>query len=385
MKINQKLLAGFLAVVLLVGVVGYVGYQTATEILTSEIESRFTHETRNVMNMISIVMHGRYHDIKAFSESDVLRRETSTTEEITSCLQRKKEGFGYESLSYFDMNRIRIADTEGVGIGKQHPLEGFWHEVLEGKISAGSDVRHGPEREIPIIYFAAPVRNQEEEIIGVVVARFEPKQLQTILESATSATDLLYHTTLIDKDGDIILATCLFYEDKTLEKIPEDLLSVREVLSGRDGMVEEYMPHHKGYFVSIYVHEKRYRDFEGNNWSLIFSVSKDKALAPVTSLGKTTLILTLTALLLAIGFGVFIYHSISKPIADLRNVAAEIGRGNLDAKIEIKSKDEIGDLAASVSRMTQDLKESIEVNQAAAVATAAREATENIMAFARCE
>ncbi|MFZ3168793.1 MAG: PAS domain S-box protein, partial [Candidatus Methanoperedens sp.] len=54
--------------------------------------------------------------------------------------------------------------------------------------------------------------------------------------------------------------------------------------------------------------------------------------------------------------GILISRSISKPITELRNAANSIGEGNFETKIEIKSKDEIGELAASFKRMTGELQ-----------------------------
>ncbi len=54
--------------------------------------------------------------------------------------------------------------------------------------------------------------------------------------------------------------------------------------------------------------------------------------------------------------GIFISSSISKPIIKLRNAANDIGEGRFDTKIEIKSKDEIGELAASFNRMNAELQ-----------------------------
>jgi len=71
----------------------------------------------------------------------------------------------------------------------------------------------------------------------------------------------------------------------------------------------------------------------------------------------TIIIITSTiAMILAISLGVFISHAISTPITNLKNAAAKIGKGNLGVKIDIKSKDEIGSLAQSFNKMTEDLK-----------------------------
>ena len=46
----------------------------------------------------------------------------------------------------------------------------------------------------------------------------------------------------------------------------------------------------------------------------------------------------------------------SKPIINLANLADKIGKGNLDLKANIKIKDEIGILSASINKMTNNLK-----------------------------
>ncbi len=68
------------------------------------------------------------------------------------------------------------------------------------------------------------------------------------------------------------------------------------------------------------------------------------------------LVFATAILILAIGIGLFIARSISNPIAELTVVAARIGRGKLNTKIGIKSKDEIGQLARAFKQMAEDLK-----------------------------
>jgi signal transduction histidine kinase len=46
------------------------------------------------------------------------------------------------------------------------------------------------------------------------------------------------------------------------------------------------------------------------------------------------------------------------PIITFRNTAKIIGKGNLDTRVEIDSKDELGELADAFNQMTKDLKES---------------------------
>ena len=72
------------------------------------------------------------------------------------------------------------------------------------------------------------------------------------------------------------------------------------------------------------------------------------------------LLISVICISIILGFGcfLFVYNSISRPIIKLKDIALEIGGGNLDTQIGIESPDEIGELASAFKQMTKDLKKS---------------------------
>jgi PAS domain S-box-containing protein len=64
---------------------------------------------------------------------------------------------------------------------------------------------------------------------------------------------------------------------------------------------------------------------------------------------------TLATLLSVFLLGFWILRSVSTPLSRLSTAALDIGRGQLDTRIDIKSKDEVGILADAFNRMTNDL------------------------------
>ncbi len=68
------------------------------------------------------------------------------------------------------------------------------------------------------------------------------------------------------------------------------------------------------------------------------------------------IILTITSLTVIIFVRHFIWRTISKPIAKLKDAADKIGKGALETKIQINSHDEIGTLAKSLNNMIYKLK-----------------------------
>jgi len=63
----------------------------------------------------------------------------------------------------------------------------------------------------------------------------------------------------------------------------------------------------------------------------------------------------LLSIILAIVLSIFLSRRMTKPIIELRDATKKIGKGQLTSKIDIKSKNEIGDLATSFNKMVEDL------------------------------
>jgi signal transduction histidine kinase len=68
------------------------------------------------------------------------------------------------------------------------------------------------------------------------------------------------------------------------------------------------------------------------------------------------LIILLVLFVLSVGVIIIIARSIEKPVHDLRNGFRRVVEGESDVTVEVKSKDEIGELAASFNYMAAELK-----------------------------
>jgi len=70
---------------------------------------------------------------------------------------------------------------------------------------------------------------------------------------------------------------------------------------------------------------------------------------------KLLLISEIIVLIFGLFVGYFTSRSITKPLSSLTKGTEIIGKGNLKHKIEVKSEDEIGQLANAFNKMTADL------------------------------
>ena len=100
-----------------------------------------------------------------------------------------------------------------------------------------------------------------------------------------------------------------------------------------------------------------YAPIESTGWSFAARVPERVAMAPVQArMAWASAALGFT-LLLIVGCIWIVSGRIVRPIERLRSKVHDIAQGDLDAKVEgIERRDEIGDLAASFNRMTEQLR-----------------------------
>ena len=79
--------------------------------------------------------------------------------------------------------------------------------------------------------------------------------------------------------------------------------------------------------------------------------------ATIANADRLTFIVVSAAVVLAIGLGLFLSRTILIPINILRDVAEELGEGNLSIRANVESKDGIGSLANSFNQMASGIQQ----------------------------
>jgi signal transduction histidine kinase len=96
--------------------------------------------------------------------------------------------------------------------------------------------------------------------------------------------------------------------------------------------------------------------FPDAGWVLTTSIPTEKAFSGVLNLRVTFVVITVLILAISLLVVYFVSRSISKPIMALRDSAQKITEGDLGTKIELKSTDEIGQLANQLDNMRESIR-----------------------------
>lgn len=201
--------------------------------------------------------------------------------------------------------------------------------------------------EKPPLTITALVKSEEEKLLGAVSGRVSLKGMSAIVEEKTTLgrTGEIY---LVDKNY------FFFSEHRFRGELPLK----KEV---RTRGVEECLGQKSG--VALYENYKSipvigsYRWMPGRELCIVAEIEQAEAFAPIYALRRAVVLIGSGIALVVLLFVVFLSHSITLPIQKLVSGAEEIGRGNLNHRIELKTGDELSLLASSFNTMVGNLDE----------------------------
>lgn len=400
MKIGQKLILSFISIALLVGVVGYISANTARKALQECIGEDSVVFAAETLDKIDRELCHKIEVLKVYSNDLVLNElltksnrkferlsnvddyinqkdkewvsapEATLTpfmEELTSnklAVELKKitefyaGEYGHEIFpEIFVTNKYGavIASTGRTSDYFQADEQWYQKTTAEKTFWVG-DIEYDESADAYACDIVVNLYDSRGNFSGIIKGVLDVEELIHVIEKIKATEE--NETTefkLITKDGRLIYATEDFI---FLEDVSDGLLSIVEQKAKQPGyLIAEGDRPGEGEELFAYAYSVGYGDYKGLGWILIVEHETEEIFAPVAELSKNIIIVSLTAIILAVLAGILLSRSISTPIEKLKNATVKIGKGKLDTKVEIESNDEIGELAASFRKMTEDLKE----------------------------
>lgn len=363
MKYATKLTLLFSIIFLITGaMLSYLVYTTESDLLIKHIRDRLENQAFHSLDKIDRLLYERRLDINALANDPVIRTRTSSVRQIAETLQNYKEVHKemYTSISFFNMDRVRIADTSGKDIGKAHALTKYWKGIDAGK-NFVIDISKSQSLQETVLHLASVVRDTSGAPFGVIVFRLPVEHIYDIVRQGVGIYSIGkgFKIDLLTNEGVILYSD--YNPSSILKDISPDWEDVKQALKEGKGF-GSYRHIHPGIGDEIHAFavEKRYQDFTGSGWTLLIHAPVNIVLAPVVKTRNMLIFILFISYIVIILIILFSSRLITRHINSLIHISQEIGRGNLDVKIELKSKDELGHLAAVFDKMAIDLKENQE-------------------------
>jgi len=225
----------------------------------------------------------------------------------------------------------------------------YMQAVLGGAPYALSGVRWSEGRTKVLV--AVPTYTGAEEIAGVLVVRLDVLQLWDERIVPRLEIGQGGYAYLVNPNGALIACG-----NRALTAIRTDVSTLPPVAAFRRGQAESAVGQYAGLNGEPVIGIQA--TVPSTGWGIAVETPVALAFADIRRMTAWLVALLSTAVLVSIGLGVFFSRRLVRPLRELRQAATVIGEGQLDYAIEIRTGDEVEDLAEAFTQMTRQLKES---------------------------
>ncbi len=371
-KIRIKIhsMASTLTVILLIAIIvplalnGILSYLTSKGIVQNTETEKMVLYSRIVKTDIENRM-ATAEQVMAFIKADMtmeqfykqMMDESYTYEDIQG-VSKTLEGY-FNSIAGFSAG-IFITNKQGnVIVGEKDNYDNLNiqdEEYFKGAI-AGSKVVSNPLKlrnsTHLVSILAAPLLTKGGDFIGVIAIQLRLDTMfvaaRTVKFGKTGSIIILNDdgTILFDKNDSSLIMNSKFSELNGAST----LKAWEKILEGNGGKTTVEYEYKGGKLASF---ETAYR------WRVIAQIDKSEFDRTANLIGWQTIAMIIIFTILGIIFSYLTGKAITKPLVKLKASVSQIEHGDLSGEINIKAKNEIGDLASVFSKMVYSIKNLIQ-------------------------
>ena len=400
MKINSKLTIIFLAISLIpVFVISLASINRIEMIMKNSIGANFLNLVEEKARSIDLVLEERIYEtdilaavksvIGAIRESNLAYSNKPDLEIQNIINQIDKEWIdnrgATEKASYILNNELSLlfksyqnknpdrygeiflTDVKGATIAMTKKLSDYYQADESWWISTFNQGRgkvfiddRGYDESVGalVLGIAVPVKDKGK-IIGVLKINYRVKDIIDIVSAKVIGKT--YEAFLFNTTGNMLyssggqLRRILSEAETALHNVPESSW-VEDIQDGRK-IIKAHAPIDLELSARVPSPGERIgilgERWEPSNWHLFIQIGQDEVFAPINKVKRLYLIIGVIVSIIVTISAYYFARMMSGPVKKLTEAAEIIGKGNLEHRVDIKTKDEIGRLAIAFNLMTE--------------------------------
>ena len=399
--LRNKLIVSFLAVALIpLILLTLINKDTTQKILKDNAQQALVAVASQTATSIDSFIDNNLSNVRVESSLSGLANYLSLSqEERLGSVEEKVAGDILKSLSSRDLNNIsrrdfsnifsyalldlqgrNVLDTNTINIGKDESNRDYFIEPLKTKLPYASTVQLAIDSQLVIIYFSNRVSNLQGEAIGVLRVAYNANVIQQLISKPTNFVGSESFAILLDENY-IRLAHSKIPELTFKSVIPlsptkvqqlqaDERLPIRPLaeLSTNLPMLKKGLdntskkPQSTSYLTTQLTET-------GNQWNslaiaplttkpwfVIFAQPQSAFLAPIQAQTNTALVLAIVIAGMVTITAVIMGQILTRPLISLTKKVSQFTAGNLNIRVKIRAKDEIGNLANSFNNMMERIQ-----------------------------
>ncbi|RMF28937.1 MAG: sensor histidine kinase [Candidatus Nitrosothermus koennekii] len=351
-SINSKIIA--LSLLLSLGtliIITSLSFSTANELLRKRAEDQLLSEATGRGAAIRSLITLRIEQIRFLGEDEVIKDilkdlHNNQMDNPRSLFLAEVEPFINILGASLEIDNIKLLDNNANILLSTDPVEEgkrFTIDKVEKAFLTFAPV-NGERKAI----VAVPVLDDGRSI-GSVIATLGVSDFDKILlnRKGLGNTGEVY---MVNEDK-MLISESRFIENAAFRTVV-DTLPVRECFDNGIEISGRIYPDYRG--VPIFGSSYCARDL---GFVLLAEIDEAELFAPITELRDATLMTALIISAVVTMIALFISMSITKPLKELEYAASRISEGDFTYEVNVKSNDEIGQLARQFDRMRRSILE----------------------------
>ncbi len=267
-----------------------------------------------------------------FNQLQVFVRKTNVFEDFDSLIMVDTKG----NFRSTDRTKGSLSDTD------------YYAQVMAGEMVITDPMlsRDGKRNEILI---AAPVYDDYNQVTGMIGGLVELSKLTEIVNNERlGESGYAFMTTseglvMAHQDAERIM------KDNILKDKPDSFTAVSEKMISGDAAVERYSYDGEEKIIA-------YASMPATGWPLAMTTAYEEVSKDVAALGQTMVIIGFV-LIAALAVIVFVVVSRSvAPLVEMTRLTESVANGNLNVRVSVKTKDEVGVLAQNFNTMIDGMQ-----------------------------
>ncbi len=255
------------------------------------------------------------------------------------------------------------------------PLEEDWYtRVVRSQKPVWSEIYNWSDApEFVSMSASLPVYDDRAQLVGVVASDLLLSNISQFLQKLK--TGQTGKVLVLERDGNVV-ASSSNEKPFSLVEGSAERLSALESTDGLTQAVAIALKNQVGDLSAIttdklfdvQLEEERYyasvspwQDDYGLDWLIVVTVPESDFMAQINQNTRTTILLCLGALAVAIAFGFYTSRWITRPILVLQQASEAIANGELDRSVDVKGINELEKLGRAFNQMATQLKSSFTV------------------------
>ncbi|WXR62956.1 methyl-accepting chemotaxis protein [Peptostreptococcaceae bacterium AGR-M142] len=328
-------------------ILGNRSYVKSKETLQNQLEESMYSKNQTSNYIVDAYFNSATKIIKTSSENDNYRVGISWDDDtqIMYALKSLNENCDYLENVFLGTKSGKMYIYPKENLKENYdPRERIWYqEALKTNDVTWTKPYLSSSNEDLIISPAIRIKDKRGNIIGVLSGSIKLQDLSEKLNSLVGKENI--NLSIVSEDNKYLVSKDINNINKELEGV--NLKQIKENFSEDEVIKTNY----KGQNLIA-----MYKNIDKLGWTIITTINENVIYDDIKEILANTIIITIIGILLAL-FAAFTYSTkITRPIKELVRAMNQIKNGNLTAKIDVKTQDEIGELSKAFNIMVKNIK-----------------------------